>query len=153
MEPEKLVVDWQTVYHLCRHIATEVVKPDLIIGIAAGGLIPTAMIAKRLKVYNIDHIGIRSYGEDKKRGNIELYHEPNLRLVPEHAKILVIDDLLDSGSSFEYVETYLEELGYSNIQCASLHFKVKHDDTQYKPRNFVCGSKCGDVWVSYPWET
>lgn len=146
-------IDWPEVYHLCNYVADNVIKPDLIIGIAAGGVIPAAIIAKRLKVYNVEFIGIKSYTEEKLQETIQMYQAPQ-HPIPLDKKILIIDDLLDSGNSFKYIRNYLYNLSVSpfNVQFGAMHYKLKTED-QFKPHNFVYGTQCaGDVWLAYPWE-
>lgn len=146
-------VDWTEVNHLCNVIANNVVKPDLIIGIATGAMIPTSIVARKLNIFNVEFIGLKSYTKEKTQNSIQLYHKPDLEFASDK-KILVIDDLLDSGNSFNYVNNYLLSLGLlqSNIQYAVMHYKIK-DEKQYKPLNFVYGTQCaGDVWLAYPWE-
>jgi len=153
-KPKQAQVTWADVYSTSKYIADNVVKPDLIIGIASGGIIPTAIIARRLNVFNVQHIGIKSYTEQKTQESIQLYYKPNLSNITADKKILIVDDLLDSGSSFKYVCNYLMDNGIrsTNIQCAALYYKIKDSD-QFIPNNFVQGTNCpGDVWLVYPWE-
>ena len=123
-------------------------KYDYVIGIANGGLIPATLIAKRLKLKTMS-VGLESYdGKDFK--NVTLWSEINKRLyiLQQHGLCLLVDDISDSGKSFNYIKNaYLKN---EEILCdtASLIVKPK---TTFMPDYFAMNVHT-DTWVKFPWE-
>lgn len=149
----KEIVSWDNAYKWCHDIMAWMTNPSIIISVANGGIIPAAILARLYKVYKIHNIGIKSYEDKSKLESVQLYFEPNLVGESPLSNILVVDDILDSGNTFKYVEQYLYEKGFSNITFASLHFKHNPLIGQYVPKNYVYAVGCkSDVWVEYPWE-
>lgn len=126
--------------------------PDLIIGVAGGGVIPAGIIARALKCYNIEFIGLRSYNENcSQDSHLQMYRIPNLTTQSRSQQVLVIDDILDTGNTFKFVDEYLRDKNFKNIQYAALHHKLK--PLQYVPDNLVYGTQCeSESWIEYPWE-
>jgi hypoxanthine phosphoribosyltransferase len=147
-------VNWNSIHLYCQTIANKVKKPNLIIGIAGGGLIPTSIIARHLKCYNILYIALRSYNIDNTQSNeMEMYHVPEMSFQDRDQQVLVIDDILDTGNTFKYMDWYLKSRDFKNIQYAALHHKIKDTNIQHIPNDFIYGTQCQNTsWIEYPWE-
>ena len=78
-------------------------KYDYVIGIANGGLIPATLIAKKLKLKTMS-VGLESYN-GKEFKNVSLWSEINKRwFLQQHGLCLLVDDISDSGKSFNYIK-------------------------------------------------
>lgn len=123
-------------------------KYDYVIGIANGGLIPATLIAKRLKLKTMS-VGLESYdGKDFK--NVTLWSEINKRLyiLQNHGLCLLVDDISDSGRSFNYIKNaYLKN---EEILCDTASLVVK-PKTTFIPDYFAMNVHT-DTWVKFPWE-
>lgn len=123
-------------------------KYDYVIGIANGGLIPATLIAKRLKLKTMS-VGLESYdGKDFK--NVTLWSEINKRLyiLQQHGLCLLVDDISDSGKSFNYIKNaYLKN---EEILCDTASLVVK-PKTSFMPDYFAMNVHT-DTWVKFPWE-
>jgi hypothetical protein len=61
-------------------------------------------------------------------------------------RILLVDDVADSGASLTVAKKYLRKLGASEIRIATLHYKPA---SAIKPGYFA---ETTEAWVNYPWE-
>jgi len=123
-------------------------KYDYVIGIANGGLIPATLIAKRLKLKTMS-VGLESY-ENKDFKNVTLWSEINKRLyiLQQHGLCLLVDDISDSGKSFNYIKNaYLKN---EEILCDTASLVVK-PKTTFMPDYFAMNVHT-DTWVKFPWE-
>jgi len=123
-------------------------KYDYVIGIANGGLIPATLIAKRLKLKTVS-VGLESY-ENKDFKNVTLWSEINKRLyiLQQHGLCLLVDDISDSGKSFNYIKNaYLKN---EEILCDTASLVVK-PKTTFMPDYFAMNVHT-DTWVKFPWE-
>jgi len=123
-------------------------KYDYVVGIANGGLIPATLIAKKLKLKTVS-VGLESYdGKDLK--NVTLWSEINKRMgiLQQQGLCLLVDDISDSGKSFNYVKNaYLKK---EEIICDTASLVVK-PKTTFMPDYFAMNVHT-DTWVKFPWE-
>lgn len=123
-------------------------KYDYVIGIANGGLIPATLIAKRLKLKTMS-VGLEAY-DAKNFKNVNLWSEINKRLyiLQQHGLCLLVDDISDSGKSFNYIKN--EYLKNEEILCDTASLVVK-PKTTFIPDYFAMNVHT-DTWVKFPWE-
>lgn len=123
-------------------------KYDYVIGIANGGLIPATLIAKKLGLKTMS-VGVESY-DNKEIKKLTLWSEINkIWYIPQqHGVCLLVDDISDSGKSFNYIKnTYLMN---EDILCDTASLVVK-PKTTFIPDYFAMSINT-DVWVKFPWE-
>ena len=144
---EKTIVTWRKAMSLCSRIVGQlkdrypnVVDYD-IIGLSRGGLIPSVIISNMLNIRKVYALGMRSYTEQEKT-DTEVYQVPDILSM---RKILLIDDISDTGESFKQTS---EMLVGKEVITVSLFFK---DKTIFVPNVF--GKKVkNNNWVVFPWE-
>jgi len=144
---EKNIVSWRTVTSLCSKLVERLKDnyPNIndynIIGLSRGGLVPSVMVSNMLNIRKVHSLGIKSY-DNEQQGAPELYQVPNLSML---SKILVIDDISDTGDSFINTKDMLEG---KDVITASLFIK---NNTKYKPDVYIKSVDTA-VWVVFPWE-
>ena len=69
-------------------------KPQKLILISRGGLIPGSIIANYLGIQDIDVIALKTYADRKKNSDIKIF-----KRIKSEKKLVVIDDLVDSGDT------------------------------------------------------
>lgn len=153
--PNKFItrdVSWKDTIDYCNRITRSIPCPDVILAVTSGGVIPAAFIARNYNMYNIQYIGISGYdGKDKK--HLELYYEPNLKGIDTESRILIVDDILDTGRTFQFIENYLKKRNYNKLMFSALHYKQLPAIMQYTPDGFVFGVTCTEnTWIKYEWE-
>ncbi|MFX1509510.1 MAG: phosphoribosyltransferase [Promethearchaeota archaeon] len=149
MTLEYKYADWSQVYELCfqlyHHIRKAGFSPDLIVGVARGGWVPARIIADFFIIQHTANVKVEFYQDlfdTKEHASIT---QP-VSGEPRWKKVLVVDDIADSGASLEATVKHLERRKVSEIQTACLHVKPWADPLP----NFY--SKKLDAWVIYPWE-
>jgi hypoxanthine phosphoribosyltransferase len=136
---------WQLTNELVKKIEKSNLKPDILIGIARGGLVVTRILSDIMDNYNVAIIGVGFY-----KGINETNKEPiltqEITLELTNQKVLLIDDVSDTGKSFEFAVKYLRSKNLQTLKTAALHFKPH---SIFKPDFFISETS---KWIVYPWE-
>ncbi len=116
---------------------------DAILGIARGGLSIAQMLGEYYdlrEVYSINTIG---YEDTQKNDTVEVFNIPELK---ESKKVLIVDDIVDSGDTLVEVLAVLNEK-YPNITfvTASLFYKKT---AKIAPNWYV---KEPESWIEFFW--
>lgn len=95
-------MDWETfrseIYDLSKKIDY---RPDIIVGISRGGLVPSRLLSTDLQVKEMYCLSVRKVGEERKVVTDILDD-----LVDK--KILLVEDMLETGRSLIVAKKYLE---------------------------------------------
>lgn len=118
-------------------------KPDCIVGIGRGGLVPAVYLSDRLGVRKLYAFKIDYYKGEKRGKKPAISQKPPLRLV--HGNVLIVDDVADTGKTLALVKKLLKKRA-SVIKTATLHYKPH---SLIKPDFFVETTK---RWVVYPYQ-
>lgn len=144
--PMLSVISMCTTLH--EKITKDQFKPDLLIGLARGGLIPLGLLAgePNFNNRNTRTINLESYSDEGKKSNLRLTCAMRAEDFPG-SSLLVIDDLTDSGDSLAFAIEKLKELcPEANIKTAVLFYKAH---SKIKPDYYIEET---DKWVVFPWE-
>jgi hypoxanthine phosphoribosyltransferase len=134
-----------------RELATAVAEsgfcPQIILGIARGGLLPAAAMAYALDVKNVFMMSVEFYTGVDERLDFPVMLPPLLNAVDiAGSRVLVVDDVADTGGTLRLVEDFCAD-HVAEVRCAVLY---------EKPRSQV---RCDyvwrrtDRWVNFPWST
>ena len=146
-DPKLIIPSWDEVYKLLLELARRAQgrnHPDAIVGIARGGLVPARVIADLLSVQKLGTIGVAFYtdiGRTDKRPRVT---QP-LSIDVESQRILVVDDVADTGSSLALVVAELHKSA-RDLRTAAIY---KKPWTKFIPDFYA---KETDAWVVFPWE-
>jgi uncharacterized protein len=120
-------------------------KPDIIIGIARGGIVPARILSDLLQAPDFATIQIEYYS-----GINQTKHEPVLkqRLHTEitNKKILLVDDISDCGRSLQLAKNYVQNQHAKEIKIATLYSKP---GTIITPDYY---EKQTSQWIVFPWD-
>ncbi|MGO3153303.1 MAG: phosphoribosyltransferase [Galactobacter sp.] len=130
---------------LAQQIADSGYVPDIIIAVARGGLLPAGHLSYALGVKLSDAINVEFYTDVHKTLPDPVLLEP---LLDSNAikgkKLLVVDDVADSGRTLKLVLELLEEQG-AECKSAVIYAKpVSVIDPDYV-------WKRTDEWIVFPW--
>lgn len=130
---------------LSQTIASEKKDLQLIVAIARGGLTLSHIISDILKL-PIAAFTIESYKDLQQNSLPHITHGLTTSL--RDKKILLVDEISDTGKTFLRGLSYLEEMGATrvDITTCSLYYKPH---SQYKPDFFIGETS---AWVIYPTE-
>ena len=140
-------IDWVNSVNLCEQLAASIShRPDTIVGLSRGGLVSARILADFLQIRHIFVLGISLYdGIDKKGKKPKI-----IQTLPSSAikgkKVLLVDDVADSGLSLALAKEYLLKKGASELKIATIHYKP---GSIIKPDYFVSTTQ---AWIVYPWE-
>lgn len=151
-EGEKLefeIPSWNQVYILLLKIA-EVVKkskyePDIIVGVSRGGWIPARIMVDLLENPKLANVATEYYlgvAETKQKPSIT---QP-VSISVKDKKVLVVDDVADTGESLKLVNAHLKEQGASEIRIATIYYK----HWSFTVPQYYAKETC--LWIIFPWE-
>ncbi len=112
-----------------------------IIAITRGGMVPACIIARELEVLNIETFCITSY-DVKEQSETKILKKPE-SVQGDGKGWLVIDDLVDTGKTFELAREMYPEAHYACIYVKPMG--------QEQTDTFVTAFS-QDTWVHFPWD-
>lgn len=147
--PKRFLVSWDQFHRDSKALAWRLLeKRDAwngIIAVTRGGMIPAGIIARELEIKLVETIGISSYtgDEGKQRGGINVVKGINEKLVGDGDGWLVIDDLVDSGSTAKAIRKMLPK-----AHMATVYAKPEGEPTVDTYVTWVSQ----DTWIYFPWD-
>ena len=120
-------------------------RPDCIVAIMKGGLVPARLLSDFFGSIEIYPLRVKSYDGTRKLERIwlEFFRHPIGR-----KNVLLVDDIHDSGRTLQKVMRLLQRRRPRALHSATLYYK---QDTGHPP-DFHCRTVPDDVWVVFPWE-
>jgi xanthine phosphoribosyltransferase len=117
---------------------------ETIVAITRGGLVPAAIVARELDMRLIETLCVSSYEEDHAQGALTVLKHPHDRLLESKGQnVLVIDDLVDTGSTARYVRELLPL-----CHIATVYAKPKGRDLA----DTYVTEVSQDTWIYFPWD-
>ncbi|ADI04958.1 phosphoribosyltransferase [Streptomyces bingchenggensis BCW-1] len=149
------LLDWASFGELVGDIATQIrdedFRPDAVLAVARGGLTPAGFLTCALDVPVQHTIRVRRTADDtryaaKQAPVIDMGTPPALG---PGDRVLVVDDIVGTGSTAEVVLAYLADAGVarSDVRFVSV---VRNHQSGYVPD--YCPAVIDD-WIVFPWET
>lgn len=134
---------------LCRKLAHKIqdsgFTPDIIICIARGGYIPARLICDYLDIDNLASIRIKHYTGSDKSEAAQLIDPLSINI--QGMKVLLVDDINDSGDTLQVALDYLASFNPIEIKVAVLHHKVISTLVpDYYAQKIIHWR-----WITYPW--
>ena len=130
---------------LAQSIADDGFEPDLILGIARGGLLVAGTLAYALDVKNTFTMNVEFYTGVDERLPVPMILPPVPELIDLHdSRMLIADDVADTGETLALVKRFCAgQVG--EVRCAVLY---------EKPRSIVTCEyvwRRTDKWIDFPW--
>ncbi|MFM1815905.1 MAG: hypothetical protein RLZ98_2600 [Pseudomonadota bacterium] len=151
LQPQKsFPVSWDQFHRDARALAWRLMDQgpfDAIVCITRGGLVPAAIVARELGIRVIETISIESYRDETVQGSPRVLKPVAQEIAAldarEGKRLLVVDDLSDTGRTAELVRTLLP----------NAHFAAVYAKPMGAPRvdTFVT-SVSQDTWIYFPWD-
>ncbi|EPC6348597.1 phosphoribosyltransferase [Campylobacter jejuni] len=119
-------------------------NPDALLAIARGGMSLGHSLAAALKTRQLFALNSIHYDNTKKLDTIEIFNIPDLS---KHKKILLIDDIVDSGESLaEIKKVLLEKFPHTELKITTIFYKK----TALLEPDFKV--KEATEWVDFYWD-
>ncbi len=132
---------------LAVRVAEDDFRPDLILGIARGGLFAAGALGYALAVKNLHLMNVEFYTGVDQRLDMPVVLPPVPQPVDlSGAKVLIADDVADTGATLRLVKDYCAD-HVAEVRCAVIY---------EKPQSTV---KCEyvwkhtDDWINFPWSS
>ena len=130
---------------LAEAVAADGYRPDMVLGIARGGLLVAGALGYALGIKNTFTMNVEFYTGIDERLEMPMILPPVPDLVDfAETKVLIADDVADTGATLKLVQEFCGGK-VAEVRCAVLY---------EKPRSTV---KCEyvwrrtDSWITFPW--
>jgi len=143
------IPSWEQIYEMLLNVASKIrrgsFKPDVIVGVSRGGWTPARIMSDLLENPEMANVKAEFY-----MGICETKGEPVITqpvsVSVRSKKVLVVDDVADTGKSLRLVKAHLMEQGATEVKIATIY---------YKPWSIVVPDyyeKESSHWIIFPWE-
>jgi len=146
---EFIAPSWDQIYELLIGLTDKIkkdhYKPDLIVGICRGGWPPARVLSDLLDNPNLVNVRVEFYVDIKKTAEEPRIIQP-ISVSVKGKKVLVVDDVADSGKSLKLVREHLLEKGASDVRICTLY---------HKPWSIIVpeySMRKTKAWIIFPWE-
>jgi xanthine phosphoribosyltransferase len=145
------------VHNIIRQMAKDEFRPDYIVGLTRGGLVPAVMISHYLEVpMETLKVSLRD-GEGVQESNLWMAEDALLR-----KNILIVDDINDTGATINHILTdwpsgcLPDSPDWNYVWNNNVKFAVLVNNiTSLSTVNYF-GTEINktekDIWVTFPWE-
>ncbi len=118
---------------------------DAVVAIARGGLVPATIVARELNIRVIETVAVKSY-DHQAQGEVRILKSVSdsiLKVAREGGKILIVDDLVDTGATARAVRDMLP-----GAHFATVYAKPKGREMV---DTFIT-EVSQDTWIFFPWD-
>ena len=143
------IMDWSLFYDLSKEVAKKIntsgYKPDLIIGLARGGWVLARVLCDLVGVKDLVSLKVEHWGVTATpNGKAKLKYPFNIDLTGK--RVLVVDDITDTGESMRIAVDYIQSLKPSEIKTVALRHIA---GSKFIPDYFA--EEIAWRWVIFPW--
>jgi hypoxanthine phosphoribosyltransferase len=107
-------------------------KKPIFIGILNGSFIFLSDLIREINIdCEIDFLKLSSYGDEKiSSGNVKMLKELNCQI--ENQDIIIVEDIVDSGLSANFIKNIIEQKKPASLKFISLLFKKNTSNLNFK---------------------
>lgn len=148
-EPKFEAPTWNQTYNMLLKLADKIRKtkfrPHIIVGVSRGGWPPARILSDLLSNPNLANVRAEFYlGVAETKSKPTITQPVSMSVVGK--KVLVVDEVTDTGQSLELVRKHMNEKGASQVRTATIYYKpwstAKPDYYERKTSS----------WIVLPWE-
>ncbi|MGJ0455412.1 phosphoribosyltransferase domain-containing protein [Aliarcobacter cryaerophilus] len=119
-------------------------QADAFLSVARGGLTLSHLMSQAMNQRDVFTINSISYDRKNQKDSIEIFNIPDLK---SYKKVLIIDDIVDSGKTMiEVFKILKEKFPNTEFKLATLFYKKT---ALVKPDFYI---KQTDIWIEFFWE-
>ena len=148
--PRYELVSWSAFHDLARKLARQVIdsgyRPEVIVAIGRGGYVPARILSDFLGQMDLTSFKIEHYRSAHKERAARVRYP--LATDVAGRRVLLVDDVADSGETFAVALEHLESRGApAEVRSAALHYKTV---SPYVPDHYA-RKVAKWRWIIYPW--
>jgi uncharacterized protein len=144
------LISWDEAYEFARNLASKIkssdFRPDLVIAIGRGGYVPARVVCDFLLHSLLTSIKIEHWDIAATKRQEATVRFP-LAVNVHDKKILIIDDITDTGDTLRTAVGYVKGLGAGEIKTGVLQHKIA---SSFVP-DFYADVIREWKWIIYPW--
>lgn len=144
------VPTWSQIYDMLLALAQKIqcsgYVPDVIVGVARGGIIPARILTDLLEAPLLASVQVEFY-VDIAQPTLEPTLKQSLTADIAGKRALLVDDIADTGKSLKLAQIHLQQQGAAQTKTAALYTKPHSITTP----NYY--EKQTSRWVVFPWDT
>lgn len=148
-------ISWDSYQNLAKKIVEQLeqenYRPDLIVGIARGGLPPMVTISSYYKIRQVGVVFMQKTATDKEFSSMlpeAICHGYGIPFDVTDKNVLVTDNIVQSGQTLRGALKLVQELGAKSVRSVSI---CKHKET-YEFSHLAPMEVESDDWVVFPWD-
>jgi hypothetical protein len=153
MNPESFPCDlvaWDEFYDLARSLSRRIKasgwRPDLVVAIGRGGYVPGRVVCDFLVHNQLTSMKVEHWGMAARKKDQAVVRFP-LAADASGKRVLIVDDITDTGETLATAVGYLEGLGPMEVRTAVLQHKTS---SAFEP-DYYAEEISEWRWIIYPW--
>ncbi len=146
------LVSWQEIEQWTKNIVKKIedsdYNPDFIIGLSRGGLVPARLISDMLQIKDLYSVKTEHWGITAAIDGTARLTQP-LQVPIEGKKVLVVDDITDTGKSLKIAFEHISGFAPSTVKTATL-LHITH--SSFEPDYYSeLVTEQNWTWFIFPW--
>ena len=143
------ILTWQSFYDRSKKVAEKILdsdyRADIIVGLARGGWVLSRVLCDFLEIKDLVSLKVEHWGVTATPdGKAQIKYPFKIDLTGK--KVLVVDDITDTGQSLKVATDYIKTLNPLEIKTATL---MHIEGSEFTPDFY--GDKVGWKWYIFPW--
>ena len=165
---KKIYHTWQDVecqtQEILRQICSDAWRPDYVVGLTRGGLVPANLISQYLgcKMETLK-VSLRD-SDSESESNLWMAEDAFGHNMEQSKNILIVDDINDTGATLNYIHEdwpsgcFPDNPRWSEVWGSNVRVACLYDNESSKSKLDVAYSAVTinkadkDVWIVFPWE-
>lgn len=149
MTLQKRSLTWNDIEKLATNLVDRLPNDyEAMLIVTRGGLVPGCIISEMMNIRNILVAAVMTYLEPGQTMDRPIFLQFPDDLLLADKRVLVVDDVWDSGKTVMAIKERLEAVG-CRYDVATLHYKPARSRYNAKPEYYVEET---DDWIVYPWD-
>ena len=133
----------QLSFKLTQQIIADDYQADRVVTLAKGGWPMSKTILDFLSIDKVASIGVKFYCDVNQRCSQPQIYQ-HLPVTVEGERVILYDDVADTGESLQFITNYLQQRGVADIKTATLYYKPH---SKIKPDFYAAET---DAWIIFP---
>ena len=163
----KIYLTWRDVEHhtqeILRQICSDSWRPDYVVGLTRGGLVPANLISQYLGC-RMETLKVSLRDDTECESNLWMAEDAFGHEMEQPKNILIVDDINDSGATLNYIREdwpsgcFPDDARWTEVWGSNVRVAVLVDNESSKSEIPVSYSAVDinkaeqDSWIVFPWE-